>query len=218
MGKKTNTISLHINRRKDWNSVWFSDLTNYGYVFKKDYFLYLYLKSLKELNYQIDFECFCYRVVRVSNIAIVDLVLSKKEKQLIDFSFKKTQNVLEFKWFLFSSLNRFLKQEKELKIFSKRRTTTSAKYVALLIGRLIEKRVKFKSTLIYRFLKHKVKRLNGIDVRCKGRLNGVDRASSDRMIFGSVPSQSFDVFIDYGFAIANTLKGLQSIKVWVFKK
>ena len=42
-------------------------------------------------------------------------------------------------------------------------------------------------------------------------------ARNDSMYLGSVPFQSFNLSIDYSLAIANTVKGLQSIKVWVYK-
>ena len=39
----------------------------------------------------------------------------------------------------------------------------------------------------------------------------------DNLYIGSVPLQSKKIPIDFGFAAANTLKGLLSIKVWVYK-
>ena len=58
----------------------------------------------------------------------------------------------------------------------------------------------------------------GIFVLCSGRFNGVDRARHDFISKGSVPFQSLQKNIHYGFAVANTTKGLLSVKVSVFKK
>ena len=58
---------------------------------------------------------------------------------------------------------------------------------------------------------------NGVKVSCKGRLNGVDMADSDCMSLGSIPFQTFKANIDYGFSVANTAKGLLSVKVWVYR-
>ena len=42
-------------------------------------------------------------------------------------------------------------------------------------------------------------------------------AKVDKLYLGSVPLQSFNLSISYGLVIANTFKGLQSIKVWICK-
>ena len=55
-------------------------------------------------------------------------------------------------------------------------------------------------------------------VLCKGRLGGADMASSDFISVGSIPFQTLKAKIDYGFSVANTPKGLQSIKVWIYNK
>ena len=58
----------------------------------------------------------------------------------------------------------------------------------------------------------------GIYVQCTGRINNVDMARKDKLYLGSIPLQSIDASINYGFVIANTTKGLQSIKVWIHKQ
>jgi ribosomal protein S3 len=43
-------------------------------------------------------------------------------------------------------------------------------------------------------------------------------AGSDFLTMGSIPFQTLSARIAYGFSVANTSKGLQSIKVWVYDK
>lgn len=59
---------------------------------------------------------------------------------------------------------------------------------------------------------------NGIKVSCKGRMNGADMASGDFLTVGSIPFQTLEAKINYGLSVANTPKGLMSIKVWVYNK
>ena len=42
-------------------------------------------------------------------------------------------------------------------------------------------------------------------------------AKVDKLYLGSIPLQSLDLSISYGLVIANTFKGLQSVKVWISK-
>jgi ribosomal protein S3 len=90
----------------------------------------------------------------------------------------------------------------------------NAKFNAFRIATLLEKRIKFRSKVI----KNLIKNTNSLGIRviCKGRLNFVDRARKDQISIGSVPLQVFDANIDYSVVVANTKKGLQSIKIWIF--
>jgi small subunit ribosomal protein S3 len=90
----------------------------------------------------------------------------------------------------------------------------TALFTALKIASLIEKRIKFQSTAVEKCIK--IIKSSGVRVVCKGRLNFIDRAKKDLISFGPVPLQTIDANIDYGLIIANTKKGLQSIKVWIF--
>jgi len=89
--------------------------------------------------------------------------------------------------------------------------------IALKIARFIETRVKFRSKLVKTLIKKVKDNSKGVYVQCTGRINNVDMAKTDKLFLGSVPLQSFKSLIDYGFVIANTNKGLQSIKVWIYK-
>ena len=40
-------------------------------------------------------------------------------------------------------------------------------------------------------------------------------ARVDKLYMGSIPLQSVKASISHGFVVANTIKGLQSIKVWI---
>jgi len=217
MGKKANIIFKSVHKTKDWNSNWYSDLHNYGHIFKKDYFIYTYFKSLKELNQKHNLESCCFRIIRIFKDTILELTLIKKQKTSFDLNLSKKFNISDIKWNLLLKINQVFKLEKNLIVFSKQKTGITAKYIALFIARLIEKRLRFKSAIIQRFLKKVTKKFNGLQIKCKGRINNADRAASEQISFGSIPMQSFAAELDFGLAIANTSKGLQSIKVWTCK-
>ena len=90
-------------------------------------------------------------------------------------------------------------------------------YIALKIAKFIEKRIKFRSKLVKLLLKKVKDNCKGIYVQCTGRINNVDMARNDKLYLGSLPLQSINLSISYGLVVANTTKGLQSIKVWICK-
>ena len=91
-------------------------------------------------------------------------------------------------------------------------------YLSKKIARLIENRIRFKSFLVKNLINQTFEICEGIKVLCKGRLNGADIAGNDFLILGSIPFQTLKARIMYGFSVANTAKGLQSIKIWVYNR
>jgi len=59
--------------------------------------------------------------------------------------------------------------------------------------------------------------VEGIKIRCAGRLNGVEIARQESYQEGKLPLHTFRAKIDYGFAEANTTYGIIGVKTWIFK-
>ena len=87
--------------------------------------------------------------------------------------------------------------------------------IALKIAQFLERRIKFRSKIIKTLIKKAKENCKGIYVECTGRINNVDMARVDKLYMGSIPLQSVKASISHGFVVANTIKGLQSIKVWI---
>lgn len=216
MGQKTNSNSLNLLKNKTWNSFSYVDYCNYFVIFKEDFYIYLYLRSQLKLKYdlfkkrhiyQIEIlKSFIYRTNKnfILNLHLIYLKRKRFTKKDIKFFLKvvivKIKKLLNYK-------------TKKLLISYKVQKST-AFFIALQIGACIENRVRFKSKTIEKLIQQ-FKSL-GIKVISKGRLNFVDRARKEQNLFNSVPLQKIQANIDYGFIVANTKKGLQSIKVWAF--
>ena len=61
------------------------------------------------------------------------------------------------------------------------------------------------------------KYVEGIRLRCAGRLGGADIARAEWYRRGKVPLQTLRVPIDYGFAEARTVYGTIGVKCWIYK-
>ena len=207
MSRKKNTSSLNISNNKTWNSSWcIYSQEEFRHLLQEDLMLYSYLRSQFK-NFDL-LNVIGIRLYRVTNFLIIDVMVS--------FISLATRNSLTA---FLNSLSKFFDKFVYLAINkpSYINIINNAFNIALKIARLIETRVKFRSKLVKTLIKKVKDNSKGVYVQCTGRINNVDMAKTDKLFLGSVPLQSFKSLIDYGFVIANTNKGLQSIKVWIYK-
>jgi ribosomal protein S3 len=215
MGQRSNTNSLHLLNNKNSSSLYYADYIFYSAAFEQDFYVYMYLRAQCTLKYnafkrkhlyEVEITKSCIYRIEKARILFLELIYLKnkglKKKYLKMFI---TQIYKQIKKLFFMKNNFFL---------SYKVGKHNAKFNAFRIATLLEKRIKFRSKVI----KNLIKNTNSLGIRviCKGRLNFVDRARKDQISIGSVPLQVFDANIDYSVVVANTKKGLQSIKIWIF--
>lgn len=210
MGQKANINSLHVTSNVDWNCVWYSNEREYSNVLTQDVTIFNYLKSCQILNK--DSEVLKIRICRISKNIVIDVQLTNSLEPQSLFLLKKVA----------SDLKRYFLDFERVFIVSKVLSSNELKidpvHISKKIATLIENRVRFKSYLIKNLVNQTAKVCNGIKVSCKGRMNGADMASSDFLTVGSIPFQTLEAKINYGLSVANTPKGLMSIKVWVYNR
>ena len=207
MSRKKNTSSLNISNNKTWNSSWcIYNQEEFRYLLQEDLMLYSYLRSQFKSFDLIN--VINLRLYRVTNFLILDVMTS-----FISLAARDSLTIF------LNSLSKFFDKFVYLAVNkpSYINIINNAFNIALKIARLIETRVKFRSKLVKTLIKKVKDNSKGIYVQCTGRINNVDMAKTDKLFLGSVPLQSFKSLIDYGFVVANTNKGLQSIKVWIYK-
>lgn len=210
MGQKANINSLHLSRNIDWNCVWYSNEREYPSMLIEDITMSNYLKSCDVLNKTS--KVLKIRICRISSNVIVDIQLINIVK--LDFSSILKKLVLNLRKYFLSFERVFIVS----KVLNSKELRVDSVYISKKIAELIEKRVRFKSYLIKRLIVQTAQICNGIKVSCKGRMNGADIASSDFLTIGSIPFQTLQIKINYGLSVANTSKGLMSIKVWIYNK
>lgn len=208
MGQKANVVCSHLSINKTWNAFWFGDLKIYGFLFQEDFMIFSFLRSNSKIKYDILKKKYSF------GVEIVKTSLYRTKKSLILSLGLVCFNKKRVKDFVFCLLKQLQKLFLGVKIFiSYKLQTKTAFFLAVKIGLLLEKRVRFQSSVIKNLIKQS--KFSGIKIVCKGRLNFKDRAKKAHIVFGFLPQQTFDANLDYSCVVANTLKGLQSIKVWV---
>ena len=210
MSRKKNTLSLNISKNKNWNNSWSSYLQEeYHFLLQEDIILQSYFRSqVKDLE---KINIVNLRFYRINKLLLVDIGISA-----IKFLNKKI--LLKLTSFL-TYLAKFFEKDVCLSIYKPTflELLNNGFNIALKIAKFIEKRIKFMSKLVKLLLKKVKDSCKGIYVQCTGRINNVDMARNDKLYLGSLPLQSINLSISYGLVVANTTKGLQSIKVWICK-
>lgn len=216
MGQKTIVTSLKLLKKKTWNSFVYVDFKNYKQLFEEDFALFLYLRSKSKLVFNL------LRKQHIYQIEVRKSILYRINKSLIlnlHLIYLKSLNkklVRKFIMGILLNITRIFNRKTPKFIISYKIGKNNAIFFALQIASLLEKRIRFQSKLVNTLLLNL--KCQGARVVCKGRLNLVDRAKKVLIFKGPVPLQSINASIDYGLIIANTKKGLQSIKIWIFNK
>ena len=207
MSRKKNTSFLNISNNKTWNSSWcIYNQEEFRNLLQEDLILYSYVRSQFKAFDLINI--INLRLYRVSSFLIIDITIT-----FINLVARESLTVF------LNSLSKFFNKCVYLAVHkpSYINIINNAFNIALKIAKLIEKRVRFRSKLVKGLIKKVKENSKGVYVQCTGRINNVDMAKVDKLFLGSVPLQSIKALIDYGFVVANTNKGLQSIKVWIYK-
>lgn len=202
---KKNNITLNLCTKKNWLSSWYVYKKEYSSLLQEDLLLIMYIRSV--LLKTKTFSFISMRLYKFNKFLVIDIYLFYFilliRKYFISF-------VKEISIFLKKNIFLTINKLSFLDMF------TNGFYLAHKIAKLIERRVKFRSKTI-KLLLAKVKKYSaGIYIQCMGRINNVNIARSDKLYLGSISLNTIDSLVSYGLIIANTVKGLQSIKVWIY--
>lgn len=205
MSRKKITACLNIGKNKNWNASWcIYNKKDYRPLFQEDILIYSYVRSLFK-NFERA-NIINLRIYKINYFTIIDIGLTS-------VNFTVQQSLIKF----LNLTTKFFNKPLYLVInkYSSTNIIKNGFNLALKVGQFIEKRVKFRSKIVKMLIK-KVKEISrGVYVECSGRINNVDMARVDKLYLGSIPLQSTKMSISYGLVVANTAKGLQSIKVWI---
>lgn len=91
-----------------------------------------------------------------------------------------------------------------------------ARLIASNIAQQLEKRAPFKRAMKRAMQLAMKSGVQGIRVRCSGRLGGAEIARSEWIHEGRVPLHRLKARLDYGTAVAHTPYGTCGVKVWVY--
>ena len=205
MGQKTNPIGFRIAVTKDWRSKWYADKKTFGKLLAEDWQIRDILKKKLESASvsRIQIERAASRCRITIYTARPGVVIGRKGAEIDKLK---------------EELSKMTGKEIYVDIGEIKDPESDAQLVAENIALQLERRVSFR-----RAMKKAVQTtmnmpgVEGVRVRCAGRLGGSEIARTEKYLEGRVPLHTLRANIDYGFAEANTVYGKLGIKCWICK-
>ena len=206
MGQKSNPVGLRVAVNKDWRSKWYSDKKGLATLLIEDYKIRSILKKKLESASvpRIGIERAANRCRVTIYTARPGVVIGRKGAEIDKLK---------------EDLSKMTGKEVYVDIIEVKSPESDAQLVAENIAQQLERRVSFR-----RAMKKAVQTtmqmqgVQGIRVRCAGRLGGSEIARVEKYLEGSVPLHTLRANIDYGFAEAKTLQGKIGVKCWICKE
>lgn len=205
MGQKVNPIGFRIALDKQWRSRWFAKKQDFGTLLAEDVLIRGLVKS------------------RLSDAAITKIIIERYANRVrVNIHTARPGIVMGRKGQdvdrLRGELAKKTGKEIYVEIHEVRDADANAQLVAESIAQQLEKR-----TALKRAMKRAEKTamdmgVDGIKIRCSGRINGAEIARVEWSKQGKVPLHTIRANIDYGFAEADTTAGKIGIKVWICKR
>lgn len=207
MGQKVNPIGFRLALNKDWRSKWYATGQDYTTKLHEDLQMRKYIKdrlmTAAVANIVIER---AWNSVRITvHTARPGLVIGRKGEEI-----EKMRADIQKICGTTTQVN--------IDIVEIRVPETNAQLVAENVAVQLERRVSFRRAMKRAVQIAMERGVEGIRIRCAGRLGGADIARAEWYREGKVPLQTLRTPIDYGFAEAHTVYGIIGVKCWVNKR
>ncbi len=206
MGQKTNPTGFRIAVNKDWRSKWYASKADFPTLLAEDHNIReLLRRKLESASVpKIVIERATNRCRITIHTARPGVVIGRKGSEI--------DRIKE-------DLSRMTGKEVYVDIMEIKSPESDPQLVAENVGVQLERRVAFR-----RAMKKAVQTamgingVQGIRIRCAGRLGGSELSRVEQYLEGSVPLHTMRADVQYGFAEAKTMYGVLGIKCWICKE
>jgi len=208
MGQKVSPIGFRTGVTIGWKSRWFAPKSNYGEFLVEDARMRKFVDQ--RLNRQppyaaiagIEIERTREEVKVILKTARPGLVIGPKGAEV-----EKLKNALED----------LTDRRVSISISEIRNPDMDAQLVAEGLAEQLKRRASFRRTLKMRAEATMQAGAKGVKIIVSGRLGGAEIARSEMKLMGSIPLQTLEADVDYGFVPAFTTYGVVGVKVWIYR-
>jgi small subunit ribosomal protein S3 len=223
MGNKINPLGFRLGFTQNHYSLWFEE-RDYSEDLREDERIYNCIENyVKHIKSSINSSYGGITRIEILKqtelisvniyIAFVDLFIEKKaprKKEKMKELRNEVQKMLVQS--MLNSVNRELVISIEKVDTPYREPKILAEYIALQLKERVEIRKIMKKAIQ---LAEKAT-VEGVKIKIKGRLNGIERARKESAMKGRVPLQTLRAKIDYCYYAVQTVYGVLGIKIWIF--
>ncbi len=205
MGQKVNPIGLRLGVNKTWQSKWYVDPREYADTLHEDLVLRKALLACPEVaGAEISEVEIIRKPQRISMV-----IATARPGVIIGAKGANVEKIAE-------KMQKLTEKKVQIKIKEIKKSECDAQLIAQNIARQLEGRGAYRRAMKNAISRAMMGGVQGIKIKCSGRLGGAEIARNEQMKEGRVPLHTLRSDIDYGFAAANTSFGAIGVKVWVF--
>lgn len=202
MGQKVHPIGFRVGVNRDWSSRWWADKHSFGDYLVEDYKVREHIK--KSLGYagisKVEIERADDEIRLLLHTARPGIVIGRKGVEVERLGDRLTQ---------------LTGKKISINIHEVKHPELNAQLVAEAIAEQIEKRASYRRAIKKAMETTMQSTAKGIKVTCCGRIGGSEMTRRIKYVDGSLPLQTLDADIDYGFIEAHTSYGNIGIQVWI---
>ncbi|HET6427224.1 MAG TPA: 30S ribosomal protein S3 [Phycisphaerae bacterium] len=208
MGQKVSPIGFRIGIRLDWKSKWFAPKSNYGEFLVEDYQIRSFID--KRLNRQPPYAAISEVQVERTREEVKVTVKTARPGLVIGPRGAEVEKLKE-------ALEDLTNRRVNVNVVEISRPDLDAQLAAEAIAEQLKRRASFRRAVKQRAETIMQAGARGVRVQVSGRLGGAEMSRSVKQSFGSVPLQTLDADVDYGFAPSFTTYGVLGVKVWIHR-
>jgi len=206
MGQKVSPIGFRTGITRGWRSRWYAPKSNYGEFLVEDWKIRNFID--KRLNRQPPY----------AGISNIEIERSREEVKVTIHTARpglvigpRGAEVEKLKEALEDLCNRRVSVD----VVEITKPELDAQLNADIIAEQLKRRASFRRVIKQRCEMIMQAGAKGVKVEVSGRLGGAEMRRTVKVIMGSIPLQTLDADVDYGFAPCITTYGALGIKVWI---
>jgi len=207
VGQKVNPIGFRTGVTLDWKSRWYAPKAAYGEFLVEDYRIRKFIDE--NLNRQPPYAAVSKVEIERTRSDVRVILHTARAGLVIGPRGAEVDKLRE-------RLEELVDRKISLSIVEVKHPDLNAQLVAEAVAEQLKKRGSFRRIMKMRCDATMNAGARGVRILCSGRLGGSEMARVESQRRGSIPLQTLQANVDYGFAVARTTYGVIGVKVWIY--
>jgi len=208
VGQKVNPIGFRTGITEGWKSRWYAPKAAYGEFLVEDAKIRKYVDN--KLNRQPPYAAVSKIEIERTRNEVKVILYTARPGLVIGPRGAEVDKLKE-------ELENLVDRKISVNIIEIKNPDVDAQLTAEAVAEQLTKRASFRRVMKMRCEATLSAGAKGIKVICSGRLGGSEIARSEKQVFGSIPLQTLQAYVDYGYAIARCTYGTIGVKVWIYR-
>jgi len=208
MGQKVHPIGFRVGITEDWRSRWYAPKAAYAEFLIEDYKIRNLIEQ--KLNREPPFAgCAGIEIERTRNEVKVVLATARPG-MVIGPKGAEVDKLRE-------ALEELIDRKVSVNIKEIKNPDLNAQLIAFDIAEQLKKRASFRRVMKMRCDAAMAAGALGVKIICSGRLGGAEMSRTEVQKRGSIPLQTLQARVEYGFATSVTTYGSLGVRVWLYR-